>query len=171
MRRNIPLIRPKSCDNCALRALHGFLPVSAEELACIQDFRSGVQEARAGEPILQERRAPNKLFTLYSGWAFRYKTLSDGRRQILNFLLPGDFIGLQAEFVDDGTHGVEALSDVRLCVFPQDRLWNVFHQQPKLGYDITWLCASEEQLVDENLMTVGRRNAEERIAMLLIHLW
>ena len=165
------MIPPKSCAHCVLRALPGVLPVSAEELGCIQDFRSGVQQVRAGEPILQEKRAPSKLFTLYSGWAFRYKTLSDGRRQILNFLLPGDFIGLQGEFVDDSTHGVEALSDVCLCVFPQDRLWDVFHQQPKLGYDITWLCASEEQLVDENLMTVGRRNAAERIAMLLIHLW
>ena len=49
--------------------------------------------------------------------AFRCKSLADGRRQILNFLLPGDFIGLQGEFADEATHGVEALTDLRLCVY------------------------------------------------------
>ena len=48
---------------------------------------------------------------------------------------------------------------------------DIFSRQARLGYNVTWLCASEEQLVDENLVTVGRRNAAERIAMLLIHLW
>ncbi|WP_369794694.1 cyclic nucleotide-binding domain-containing protein [Polaromonas sp. JS666] len=50
--------------------------------------------------------------------AFRYKTLSDGRRQILNFLLPGDLIGLQQKFSDGPIHGIEAVTDVTLCVFP-----------------------------------------------------
>ena len=162
---------PRSCSDCALRRAPGVVPVTPQELRCIQDFRSSTRRVASGQAIISECHAPGKLFTLYDGWAFRYKTLADGRRQILNFLLPGDFIGLQVEFADEATHGVEALTDVQLCVFPQDGLWNLFHQEPKLGYDVTWLCASEEQLVDENLVTVGRRSAAERIAMLLIHQW
>ena len=170
MSTDSPSPPPRACADCALRRAPGVVPVSADELAAIQDFRSSTQRVRAGAAIVQEHHASGKLFTLYAGWAFRYKTLADGRRQILNFLLPGDFIGLQSEFTDDATHGVEALTDVQLCVFPQEGLWNLFHSHPKLGYDITWLCASEEQLVDENLVTVGLRNAAERIAMLLVHL-
>ena len=164
-------VPPHDCSQCALRRQRGVTPVTAEQLACIQSFRSGTQRVRAGQAVVSELRASNKLFTLYAGWAFRYKSLADGRRQILNFLLPGDLIGLQAEFIDEATHGVEALTEARLCVFPQDRLWALFQQQPQLGYELTWLCASEEQLVDENLVSVGRRSAAERIAMLLIHLW
>ena len=111
------------------------------------------------------------LFTLYSGWAFRFKTLADGRRQILSFLLPGDFIGLQDEFADGHTHGVEAMTTVTLCAFERDRLWDLFSAHPKLGYDITWLAAREEKMVDDNLVTTGRRNAGERVAMLLMHLY
>ena len=166
-----PSIPPPSCVDCLLRRQCGFTPVTPEQLACIESFRSDIALVRAGRAVVPEHRASAKLFTLYSGWAFRYKSLADGRRQILNFLLPGDLIGLQAEFIDEATHGVEALTDVRLCVFPQERLWQLFQQQPQLGYDLTWLCASEERLVDENLVTVGRRSAAERIAMLLIHLW
>jgi CRP-like cAMP-binding protein len=47
----------------------------------------------------------------------------------------------------------------------------LFHAQPKLGYDITWLAAREEKMVDDNLVTTGRRNAGERVAMLLMHLY
>ena len=55
------------------------------------------------------------------------------------------------------------LTDVQLCVFPQDGLWNLFHQEPKLGYDVTWLCASEEQLVDENLITMDEALRRARL--------
>ena len=162
---------PKACADCRLRQLTCFLPTTPAELAFIQQCRESTQRVRAGRAIIAEHRASPRLFTLYSGWAFRYKTLADGRRQILNFLLPGDFIGLQGEFTDDATHGVEALTPTHLCAFGHDRLWDIFSRQARLGYNVTWLCASEEQLVDENLVTVGRRNAAERIAMLLIHLW
>ena len=128
-------------------------------------------ELAAGRQIIAEHRSSTRLFTLYRGWAFRYKTLSDGRRQILNFLVPGDFIGLQEEFADGATPGVEALTDVTLCVFPREGLWQIFRDEPQLGYDITWLAAREESLVDEGLLTTGRRTAIERVAMLLVHLY
>ncbi len=162
---------PKGCADCRLRGLEAFQPVTPDELAFIQGFRSGTTAISAGGTVISEHNPNGKLFTLYAGWAFRYKTLSDGRRQILNFLLPGDFIGLQQEFADGATHGVEALTDVSLCMFPRDGLWDLFRQFPSLGYDVTWLAAREEGMVDENLLTAGRRNATERVAMLLIHLY
>ena len=128
-------------------------------------------DVTAGTTIISEQHPQSKLFTLYAGWAFRYKTLSDGRRQILNFLLPGDFIGLQQEFSDGPMHGVEAITPVSLCVFPREGLWELFRRHPALGYGLTWLSAREEGYVDDNLLTAGRRNATERVAMLLMHLY
>jgi CRP/FNR family transcriptional regulator len=162
---------PRRCADCGLRRTRAFQPDSGEELAFIESFRSGAAFAPAGSAIISEQNPNGKLFTLYAGWAFRYKTLSDGRRQILNFLLPGDFIGLQQEFADGASHGVEALTDAALCVFPRDGLWDLFRQFPSLGYDVTWLSAREEGMVDEGMLTTGRRNATERVAMLLIHLY
>lgn len=162
---------PPACIACRLRQTGAFTPVTAEELAFIEGFRSGTSMVPAGGAIVYEQKPIGKLFTLYSGWAFRYKTLSDGRRQILNFLLPGDLIGLQQKFSDGPMHGIEAVTDVTLCVFPRDGLWELFRQNPSLGYDITWLSAREEGMVDDNLLTAGRRNATERVAMLLMHLY
>ena len=162
---------PPNCANCGLRKLDAFTTVSVEQLKYIEAFRSGVSQINAGGTIIYEDRPNGKLFTVYTGWAFRYKTLSDGRRQILNFLLPGDLIGLQQEFADGAMHGIDALTDVSLCVFPRDGLFELFREYPSLGYDVTWLSAREESMVDDALLSAGRRNAAERVAVLLMHLY
>ena len=154
-----------------MRKSGAFTGVQPQELQFIEAFRTGTKQLQAGDTIIHEQKPNGKLFTLYSGWAFRYKTLSDGRRQILNFLLPGDFIGLQQKFADGAMHGIEAVTDVSLCVFSRDGLWELFRQHPSLGYDVTWLAARGEGMVDDNLLTTGRRNATERVAMLLMQLY
>ena len=161
---------PARCEACRLRRTKTFTPVTPQELGFIQEFRKKTLMVQAGHTLIHEHKPSAKLFTLYAGWAFRYKTLSDGRRQILNFLLPGDLIGLQQKFSDSAMHGIDAVTDISLCVFPLDGLWELFRQHPKLGYDTTWLAAREEGMVDDNLLTAGRRNAAERVAMLLMQL-
>jgi CRP-like cAMP-binding protein len=68
-------------------------------------------------------------------------------------------------------HSVEALTDMVLCIFPRDRLWELHRGHPTLAFDLTWLAAREEQILDEHLLSVGRRTAIERIAYLLLHLF
>jgi CRP-like cAMP-binding protein len=107
------------------------------------------------------------LFTVLSGWAFRYKMLEDGRRQVLNYALAGDLLGLQGAVTGAMDHSVEALSPVVLCVFQRSDLESLFKNHPGLGYDLTWLAAREERMLDEHLLSVGRRSALERAAYLL----
>ena len=163
---------PPHCNDCRLRdATDAFTVLSPQQLALVESMRLGSVIVPAGASVIGEQVPNGKLFTLYAGWAFRYKTLSDGRRQILSFVLPGDLIGLQQEFGDTTAHGVEALTECALCVFPGDRLWDLFRGDPRLGYDVTWLAARSEGQVDDNLLTTGRRNACERVAVLLIQLY
>lgn len=162
---------PPTCRDCRLRKTGAFTNVQPQVLDFIESCRSATLNVQAGGALVRETEANARLFTLYSGWAFRFKSLSDGRRQILNFLLPGDLVGLQQEFGDASAHGVEAVTDCSLCVFQSDSLWAMFREHPRLGYDITWLAAHEEGHVDDNLLTTGRRNATERVAMLLMHLY
>lgn len=114
-----------SCTSCPLRAQGGFSKASAAELAFIERFRRREATLDAGQAVLREGESSDLLFTLRACWAFRFRTLPDGRRQILNFLLPGDFIGLQAELSGQLPHGVETLTPVRLCVFPRGELWDL----------------------------------------------
>jgi CRP-like cAMP-binding protein len=117
--------------------------------------------------VLVEGAHSAHLYTALAGWAFRYKLLPDGRRQILNYVMPGDLIGLQGSLMEAMSHSVEALSPMLLCVFERDHLHELYRRHPGLAYDITWLASREEQMLDENLLSLGRRTALERAAYLL----
>jgi CRP-like cAMP-binding protein len=160
-----------SCFECALRARGLFKPVTPTEISFINDIKSAHLTLPAGTEIIHPGEDSPELYTLYSGWAFRFKSLPDGRRQILNFLLPGDLLGLQAAMFDAAQHGIEALTDVELCLLPRRKTWALFGQTPELAFDVTWLGSREESYVDENLMSVGRRSAAERIAVLIVTLY
>ena len=159
------------CRQCPLRPLPLFIEHSAAELELVQSLKRRELRVSAGETLILEGQTDAPLYTLLSGWAFRYKTLRDGRRQILTFLLSGDFIGVQQKMGDAAAHGVDTLTDSVFCVFQRDALWVLHRQQPSMGFNITWLTAHEESLVDDTLLSVGRRSAEERIATLLIQLF
>jgi CRP/FNR family transcriptional regulator len=163
--------RQVPCESCPLRGLETFRNFSPEELAFITEFKSGEVTAQPGTTLLMQGTNSAHLYTLLAGWAFRYKTLPDGRRQILNFALPGDFLGLQGSVLNEMQHSVETLTDSLLCIFPRDKLWSLYTGFPSLAFDLTWLAAREEQMIDEHLLNVGRRSALERMAYVLLHLF
>jgi CRP-like cAMP-binding protein len=160
-----------ACLQCPLRTLPLFLPDSREDIALIQSLKRGESTFASGATLIAEGQEDCGLYTLLEGWAFRYKTLSDGRRQILNFLLPGDFVGVQQKMTDAASHGVEAITAVRACTFSRDALWELHKRRPSIGFNITWITAHEESLVDDNLLSTGRRSAQERLATALILLY
>ncbi len=166
-----PAPNPVPCEKCPLRARPAFRPLSDSELAFMHSFKRGELVVEAGATILLEESASPHLYTILEGWAFRHKQIADGRRQVLNFALPGDLIGLQIAIMNDMQHTVTALTRTQLCVFQRDKVWSVFRDHPALGFAMTWMAAREEQLLDGHLLSIGQRNAMERTANLVLHLY
>jgi CRP-like cAMP-binding protein len=160
-----------ACTACPLSRRPLFVAHTAEELTLVQSIKRREVSLGPAQSLIHEGQTDAPLFTLLRGWAFRYKTLSDGRRQILSFLLAGDFIGVQQKMGDAAAHGVDTLTEAVFCVFQRDALWEIHRRSPSMGFNVTWLTAHEESLVDGTLLSVGRRSAEERIATLLILLF
>ena len=157
------------CDLCPLRQRPSLRKFTAEELGFVKEFKVDELRVGAGSSFLQQGTGSEHLYTVLHGWAFRYKMLGDGRRQILNYALPADLVGLQGAVMREMEHSVEALTNVVLCVFPRSKLWDLYSRFPSLAFDLTWLAAREEQVIDENLVNVGRRTALERTAYVLLH--
>jgi CRP-like cAMP-binding protein len=156
-----------TCHHCPLRQRPGFRDFNESELDFIASFKASDVLAEPGASIITEGERHAQLYTVLTGWGFRYKILEDGSRQILNYILPGDLIGLQGNIMLEMQHSVEALTRMTLCAFERDRLMTLYEQHPSLAYDITWLAAREETMLDEHLLSVGRRSAMERAAYLL----
>lgn len=102
---------------------------------------------------------------------FRYRTLGGTRRQIINYGVRGDFLGLQATFDDVMSHGIETLTEVTFCYFERQKLWTLYKEYPRLAYDMTWIAAQQERSLEEHLLTLGQRTAFERVAYLLWHMF
>ena len=159
------------CETCPLRLQSAFLAKSPREISSTQKLKSGQSRLSAGAELIYAGQTDAELYTLFSGWAFRHQTLADGRRQILNFFLPGDLIGFQASLIAAAEHSVEALTAIDVCVFPRRKVWRVFREMPELAFQLAWLGAREEGMVDSSLTSVGQLSARERMAALIISLF
>jgi CRP/FNR family transcriptional regulator, anaerobic regulatory protein len=159
------------CEACPLRKRPSLREFTPEELAFVKEFKTDEMRVDAGATFLREGARSEYLFTVLHGWGFRYKMLDDGRRQILNYALPADLIGLQGTLMREMEHSIEALTPMTLCIFPRQKLWDLYARLPSLAFDVTWLAAREEQMLDDHLVSVGRRSALERTAYVLLQLF
>lgn len=160
-----------ACRACPIRGLGTFREFTPDELAFVNHFKVGEVHLGKGDTLLVEGEASPYVYTVLSGWLFRYQLLDDGRRQIINYAMPGDLVGLQGAVFGTMLHSVEALTDVRLCAFERKRLWSLYERHPALGFDVTWLAAEAKSILADFLVTVGQRSASERIAFILLALY
>ena len=157
-----------ACTACPLRSKPLFQNMSEDEVEFMQDFKIGELSVERGSVLLLEGSSSPQLFTVLRGMGLRYKTLANGKRQVLNFIFPGDFLGLQAGVMDEMQHSVEAATKMTLCVFDRKGLWRVFTNQPRRAFDLTWLASAEEHFLGDALATIGQKDAEARIAWALV---
>ncbi|WP_242601411.1 Crp/Fnr family transcriptional regulator [Pseudaestuariivita atlantica] len=145
--------------------------MSSDDVAFMQDMKQGEQHVAPGTVVFSQGDKPDHLYTVLEGKGLRHKTLPDGRRQVVNFVMPGDFIGLQAGVMGEMRHAVEATTAMTLCIFNRSDLWKVFQNNPSRAYDLTYLAAIEEHLLGDALSRMGQHGARERVAWSLHRLY
>lgn len=161
---------PIPCRACPLQHCPGLRPLEERQLDYMQEFKQGEVRVERFDAVVRQGESLRRLYTVLEGVLIRYRELDDGRRQIVNFMFPGDLIGLQGAFEEPSSHSVEALLPARLCVFEQGGFSELIGQHPGLGYDLTWLAAKEETALEEHIVAVGRRSAKERVTYLAVWL-
>lgn len=162
---------PTKCETCPLHDSDLFQDVPDEGRKLTQRFKSGELRVDPGTPLMMEGSNAPQLYTVLRGMGLRYTTLPNGERQVINFIMPGDFIGLQAGIMGEMHHSVEATTAMTLCVFDRSEFFNFFKSNPYRGYDITWMAAVEEHFLGDSLATVGQRTAFEAVAWALYKLF
>jgi CRP/FNR family transcriptional regulator, anaerobic regulatory protein len=158
------------CDICPLRARALFAPFSLDELDFMRDFREGDVVLRRGETLFHQGDELLNFYTVLDGMGARYTTLRGGSRQLINFILPGDLVGLSGSLTGEAMATVEASTPMRLCRFRSARLGELFRTQPQRGYALTWIAAVEEHFLGETIATLGRRSGPSRLAWALLKL-
>ena len=157
-------------ENALARKLNRFLPLGEGELAALAGLEGRPRPVPAGAELIQEREAGQRAFVLRRGWACCYKLLPDGGRQVIDFRLPGDFLGLRSVLLRTADHSSAAVTGAVVAEVPARRMLATFRELPRLGAAILWAASRDEAMVVEHLVGVGRRGALARTAHLLVEL-
>jgi len=159
------------CEHCQLRASALFMPFTPAELRFMMHFREGTVELERGGILFHEGDSLESFYTVHAGQGARYKTLENGDRQLVNFVFPGDMVGLAGTVTGATTATMQAASDMRLCRFRKARLPDLFTDQPDRAYAMAWIAAVEEHFLGETIATLGRRNAIQRMSWALLKVY
>lgn len=161
-------------SNCEtlVKAVGTFAPLSVEEQFALRDAAHGALRIFGPKrDIVREGNQPKGVFLIENGWACRYKALADGRRQIINVLLPGDIVDLNLDLVTVMDHSISALSRVEIIELAPNRLRSAMYGHPTLLEAIYWRQMVDAATAREWICNVGRRTAIERMAHLLCELY
>lgn len=151
--------------------LRGLSFLSAADFEALDRLLVHREGAAPGDLIVMEDQDMNRTWVLLEGWAFRYKSFADGRRQVLSYLLPGDIIGLYSVILRRSDCGVEAVTPLSMAVFPCTDLVEALADRPRLLLALSWIAGQGERMLDEQITRVGRRGAAERMAHLFVELY
>ena len=94
----------------------------------------------------------------------------NGSRQIIDFILPGQIIGLQAYLFKNSLYSVAAITETLLSVIPFEMIDELFERSPRLAKALFWSAGCEAAVLAEHLIDAARRSAYERVSHLLLEL-
>ncbi|NNU17262.1 Crp/Fnr family transcriptional regulator [Parvularcula sp. ZS-1/3] len=123
-----------------------------------------------GDVIVERGAEAEEAFVVCKGWASRSIGLGDGRKQVVNFMLPGDLFDLQVFVGQKADHTVAALTDLEIAAVSRDRVLELFSSGSALAPGIWWSTVQEESILREQIVRNGRRSARERVSHLLLEL-
>lgn len=157
-------------DSPLARKLSAFVALSDGDLSVMSDLYRRRRRFPAGRDLMVEGRADQSAYILAAGWVCSYKLLPDGARQIVDFRVPGDFLGLRSVLFRTADHNIEPITDIEASEVRTSDLIDSFSRTPRLATAILWAASRDEAMVVEHLVNIGRRSAGVRMAHLLLEL-
>ncbi|WP_052383916.1 Crp/Fnr family transcriptional regulator [Litchfieldella xinjiangensis] len=146
-------------------------PLSDEEKALLGELEQDPMTVTAGDIIWQENDRTGQFCTLLQGWAYAFRNLDDGNRQILKVYLPGDIIGLREFAFASRQAGVTMIEDGVLCRFTHQQLLRIFRHSTTLTAILYAISCRQQAMLSERLVYMAHRTAQQRLAHFLYEIY
>ena len=152
------------------RKLSAFVALSESELAVLAGLHQRRKTFLAGRDLVQQGQSKQAAYILASGWVCSYKIQPDGSRQIVDFQIPGDFLGLRSALLRTSDHSFEPIADIEAAEVLASDFLKAIADTPRLATAIFWAASRDEAMIVEHLVSIGRRDAHARMAHFLLEL-
>lgn len=149
-----------------LEALH---PLPEEDKRLVHAVIGAGRALKAGEDIVREGERTRTVHVMIEGHGYRQKTLPDGKRQIIGYLVPGDFCDLYGFLLDRMDHGMAARTACRVAELTEEHIL-MLTSRPALARALWWSELVNGSILREWLVSAGRRTPSARVAHILCEL-
>lgn len=153
------------CTACVVRVVSVCASLAADELIGLNDLAEKAKFEPKETLFIQGDEA-DAVFNVTCGMLRLYRLLPDGRRQIVGFLLPGDFLGLSLS--DRFGFSVDAIDSVSACRFDRHAFIAFIDSKPHFLRRLHEAATHELTLAQDHMVLLGRRSAEEKVACFLL---
>lgn len=155
------------CGHCGVRTLSLCAALEPTELNELDKLAVSISIG-AKETLFEQDQPSESVYNVTAGSVRLYKLLPDGRRQIVGFALPGDFLGLSMS--ERNAFSADALTPMIACRFSRQDYSAFLDAKPHLLRRLHSMASHELSLAQDQMVILGRRTAEERVAAFLIGL-
>ena len=140
------------------------------EIKALDAIIEGELSIRKRRDLIADGYEYRKLCFVKDGYGVRYKLLRNGKRQILNVIMPGDVVGLPGSFHERAIYAVSTITDLRMNVCTLESYVDLCYRHPQFGLALTWIAVQEATTYAEHVIDVGRRTPIERLSHFLLEL-
>ncbi|MGH8495836.1 MAG: Crp/Fnr family transcriptional regulator [Gammaproteobacteria bacterium] len=157
-------------ESCIVRRFRHSADLRAHDIGLLETLE-GSARIYAKHSIVRAQQQPvTCIYTLHSGWAFGYRILANGDRQVLDIFLPGDVMGLRDLACKRSNIGFATLTEAEVCAVPRRRLGELFQESTHLTNLFFMIAAREQAMLLERVVNLGRRSAIQKVSHLLMEI-
>ena len=150
-----------------LRKLQAFGPLSAVSQAAIIELgKNRLRSVKARQDIIREGDDPKDVYLITEGWAYRYKMLEDGERQIIGLFVPGDLCDLHVYILKEMDHSIGAITPLTYAKISPATLDEIGDGHPRVIRALWWETLVNASIQREWTVNLGQRDAYQSLAHL-----
>lgn len=157
-------------DIPATSRLSAFAHLTEDEFALLKSLAAPPRALKRGAHVLDEGEETCTCYLLLDGWAASTITMVDGARQMIKVYLPGDMLALPGLALARAPDTIVALTPVLISSVPMSGLGRLFESAPRLAALLFLVSQEERVALMDRLASLGRSNALERLATLLLQI-
>jgi len=154
----------------ALR-LEAFTRLSQDDRAALAKVSKVSRTIPPRRDLIREGERPQYVHLMVEGWACRYKTLPDGRRQVVACFVPGEFCDLNVYILREMDHSICAITRLAVADISREDMDRLTAAYPRITQALWWESLVTTAIQREWTLNIGQRTAYERIAHLLVELF
>lgn len=167
----VPGVKQFSSGLPVASKLDAFTRLSADDRKALAKLTHNTKYVDARRDLITEGDKPRYVHLVLEGWGARYKSLPDGKRQIVSLFLPGDFCDLNVYILKYMDHSIGAITRLKVAMITPDEMDALTAERPRITQALWWHELVTTAIQREWTLNLGQRTAYERLGHLLVELY